>query len=360
MIEINRRELKVLANRISVVARNAGVVQPLMGEAKDGVLTLWYNGMDLIIWHTIEVDGDLGLFSIPHDKFVRLIDAWNGETVKLKVNDDSSLTISSGRSRVKITHYEGAFDEIDDVPEGELIGTLSSDIIDSIKESRSFTAKTNLGRPELENTRVYTTDSQINVMASDSYHFYNYASDYGQDFNDDFMLPDNSSLVLATLLSNDMLVKLYAIGDSYLLVETDDGFTLRVTKGKGMYPNVDRVLTQEFTPYFTFLSSELLEAIKVGNVLSTDDTVLIEFDQEGGIKLNFIKSEAESELYLENIAFYDESDLKVTLRLSLLTHALGVLDSDKLIFMRNSDARTVSLVDPNDVNLKILIIETYF
>ena len=105
MIEINRRELKVLANRISVVARNAGVVQPLMGEAKDGVLTLWYNGMDLIIWHTIEVDGDLGLFSIPHDKFVRLIDAWNGETVKLKVNDDSSLTISSGRSRVKITHY---------------------------------------------------------------------------------------------------------------------------------------------------------------------------------------------------------------------------------------------------------------
>ena len=346
MIELNRRELKTVANRISVVARNAGVSQPLMGEAKDGILTLWYNGMDIVIWHTIEVDNDLGLFSIPHDKFVRLVDAWNGETVKLRVNDDSSLTISCGRSRVKIPYYEGAFDELDDVPEGDLIGTLSGDIIDSIRESQSFISKTNLGRPELENTRVYTLDSQINVMASDSYHFYNYSSDYGQDFSDDFMLPNNSAQVLSTLLSNDMLVKMYALGDSYLIVETDDSFTLKVTKGKGMYPDVGRALTQEFTPYFTFLSSEMLEAVRVGNVLSNDDTVCINFDQEGGIVMNFPKSEAPSDLYLENISFYDESDLTVTLRLSLLTHALGVLDSDKLIFMRNPDTRTISLVDP--------------
>ena len=359
MLEVNRSELKVLANRVSVVARNAGLSQPLMGEAKDGVLTLWYNGMDIVLWNAMDVNDDLELFSIPHDKFVRLINTWNTETIKLS-STKGGLTMQSGRSRVKIPHYEGAFDEIEEVPDGNYQGSITGKSINAIKVAPSFVSKVNIGRPELQTMWMSSDDRGFRVVASDSYHFYEHRGDFTHDGSGTLnsMIPINSLQVLSTLLSSDMNVGLYGIGDNYILLESDDNFTLKISIGGGQYPDVARVVELDYVPYFNFSATELLEAVKVGNVLSDDDSILLTFGEEGGIKMDFPRSVAEVEMYLDDVQYHPNAeDLSVSLLLRYLTHALNVFESDSLVFKRNSEFKATSIADTASDDTFISIIE---
>ena len=355
MISLSRNELKVVANRLSVVARNAGASQPLMGEAKDGVLTLWYNGMDIVIWHIIEgVSEDMDLFSVPIDRFVGLVNSLTYDEIKLSVTNDS-LNVQGGRSRVKIPFYGGAFDEIEEIPEGtsELMW-LPVGIAGAFKNAPNFTAKTGAGNLAYTTIHLSVQDDKFLVTATDQYRMYRQMFDKPRTWTGELnaMIPKNVGDTLAVLLSDDMRIGITQLERGYMLFETDDGFTLRTATNNLNYPNVDRAFTQEFNDYFSFNKSEFLSLLKMDDVLSDENKIEVKRVGEDIIlsipkrDLNDFGVDIEAELYLEEIELFTDDEFIMHLNIPFLTQIVKLCESDELVFKRSVDGKRIEVHDP--------------
>ncbi len=117
MITVDRKDITKALKKVASVARVTSHKAPVMGEASEGSLKLWYSSFNLSIWESLdveEIDAEL-TFSCPVETLTSLVSSWSSDTVTLESGDNNTLIIRSGRSNVTVPYYEGIFDDIEEL-----------------------------------------------------------------------------------------------------------------------------------------------------------------------------------------------------------------------------------------------------
>ena len=334
MITVDRKDITKALKKVASVARVTSHEAPVMGEASEGSLRLWYSSFNLSIWESLdveEIDEEL-TFSCPVETLTSLVSSWSSDTVTLESGDNNTLIIRSGRSNVTVPYYEGIFDDIEELPDTESVAELSGDILSNLEVAQRFTARTE-DRPTLTCVLFQTTPpDRIEIIASDAFHFYHrvFTGPVNEGDSRQLLIPNKNA---------DFLKKLFGVRDTLIMEQADNDYILFRGPTSDVlsavfneeYPDVSSIIEDAGTELFTFRRDVLLDIISIGDVLS--DNAVLELTQEGdSVLASFPRNVSESELYLDDVKMVLGLKKPIYLDITFLRQCLEVLDSERLSF----------------------------
>lgn len=353
MITVDRKDFSTALKKIAAISRITKRATPVMGEASEGSLLLWYSSFNISLWESLdveEIDQELS-FSCPVEILTSLVSSWSSDTVVLEAGEYQTLIVRSGRSNVTVPYYGGVFDEIEEVPDVVAVTELSGTILSYLEEAQKFTARTE-DRPTLTCVLLQTTPpDRIELIASDAFHFYHRIFK-GPVFEESRLLIPNKNA--------DFLKKLFGVGDTLSVGRADNDYILFRGPTSDVlsavfneeYPDVGPILEDSGVELFVFRKEALEEIVAIGGVLS--DNAVLELTQEGdSIYAAFPRNVSESELYLDDVKMVKGLSKPIYIDITFLKSCLDVLDSEWLSF-REMASGSIRLIG-TDLNVATML-----
>lgn len=333
-MRVEKAPLAKAINRLALGARHTAHDSPLMGELGDGKLWLWYPNFDISIWISVPVDGGEGpfIFSIPIEMMIKVLSSFSAATISMDVDDDGALTIRAGKNRVKIQKYEGLFDTIDAIPDGNLIAKIvdSGPMLSSLGDALNFVAKTE-ERPFLSCVNVSIGAQKMEIVASDSFHMYSNSVSIDNIGEGTFLIPAHSVEILSKLLPKAD-IDVYQTTNGYVLFRHLDDLAVWVAPFNGQYPNLVPLLQDDGDAILWCPRNSLMDALKIGAILSANNILKLE-QKDDSIYVSFPRNVTESDVYLEN-AVIEGSLEPIYLSIPFLTHCVDAVSGEGLFLGR--------------------------
>lgn len=345
MVTVDRRAFSNMLKRIAKVSRTTKQKSPLMGEVIGDTLYIWYSSFDFSVWDEIEVEGaeENFTFSSPIETFSNIVYEWSSETISLGPADNKAIIISSGRSRVTIPYYEGYFDEIENVPDQELLSTTNGILLEFLEISERFAAKTQ-DKPALTCTRLtFDTLGGIDITACDSFRLFNKSIRTPVVQSAEFLIPSKNMAVAAKLFDIEDVLEFYKADNDYLLITNKKGLWVLLASFNEEYPNVDNLISAKDSELFKFKKDNFEEILKVGGLLTQDDS--LKFSQlDDSIFVSFSRSVSDSELFLEGAEIVEGIEDSIKLNINFLKECIDALSSDTELSFRKTDTGHIRIL----------------
>ncbi len=236
-------------------------LQDIHLEVNDHLLSLRATNLELFCEKSIPVKGVVnGACLLQGETLLRIISTFNAKDVTLTcelVNGVFTITTEKGVIEIKTTPYE-------DFPmlptQGEQLGSLPKESIDMLLREVSFCSATTDIKPEISSVFVYTKDSSIYSVATDSYRLAEKNIPNEKDLDFSFLIPQKHIGEILQII-NEEEGDINLSRSENILSLTGNTLTLSIHTITGHFPDYRQLFPKEFTTTVSLSKEELQKAL---------------------------------------------------------------------------------------------------
>jgi DNA polymerase-3 subunit beta len=236
-------------------------LQDIHLEVSGHLLTLRATNLDLFCEKSIPIKGIVnGACLLQGETLLRIISTFSSKDITLTcelVGGVFTITTEKGVIEIKTTPYE----DFPNLPSsGETIGSLPKESITTLLREVSFCSATTDIKPEISSVFVYTKDSFIYSVATDSYRLAEKTIPNEKDLDFSFLVPQKHIGEILQIL-NEEEGDLLLSRSSNIISFTGNTLTLSVHTITGHFPDYRQLFPKEFTTTVTLSKDELQKAL---------------------------------------------------------------------------------------------------
>ncbi len=296
-IEVLRESLhKAIATVLPAVASKSTLPvlsHILLSATDDGRLTLSATNLEVSIQTSVSARVETpGATTLPAKLLSDLIAGLPNMPITLELNDRNQETrIDAGAFKTTIKGIEA-----DEFPTftttGEYIFEMSSADWRVVADQVATSASTEQGRPVLCGVHIFAKDG-VTFEASDSYRLARKRFDRDMA-GIDTLIPATALITARGVFANDADVSLSMANSDALVVLSDGNTILSSRVIDGRFPDIDRIIPQNYTTRIVVPASDLASRIKLAkyvavsssNIVRLDVAVLLDREGKLGIGAN--------------------------------------------------------------------------
>ena len=268
------------------------VLNNVLLTSDDGMLKL--SATDLNITITTHVGASIneeGTICVPAKLFLEVINTLPSGNISCEI-EGAHLVIKTGKVSTKIsTVVAKDFPELPTISEELPFVSLAPKVLADALSVVYFSAAIDSSRPILTGIYSIFKNNKIEFVSVDGFRLSEKIVDCVSELEEEFavVIPAKNLFEVSRIFSNstEPIKIAYNQEDNLMLFESSGIF---VASGilDGDFPDYKRIIPSEKIITSTFLSEELLGAIKLCNVFSKDTTniVIFNFNDDGTIKIS--------------------------------------------------------------------------
>ncbi len=236
-------------------------LQDIHLEVINHLLTLRATNLELFCEKSIPVKGVVnGACLLQGETLLRIISTFNSKDVTLTceiIDGVFTITTQKGIIEIKTTPYE----DFPTLPsQGEQIGVLSKEAIDTLLREVSFCSATTDIKPEISSVYVYTKEDSIYAVATDSYRLAEKTIPNTNDLDFSFLVPQKHIGEILQII-NDEEGDISISRNQNILTLTGATLTLSIHTVTGHFPDYRQLFPKEYTTTVTLSKEELQKAL---------------------------------------------------------------------------------------------------
>lgn len=236
-------------------------LQDIHLEVTNHLLSLRATNLELFCEKSIPIKGIVnGACLLQGETLLRIISTFNSKDITLTcelIGGVFTITTEKGVIEIKTTPYE----DFPTLPaQGETIGSLPKESIDTLLREVSFCSATTDIKPEISSIFVYTKDTSIYSVATDSYRLAEKTIPNEKDLDFSFLIPQKHIGELLQILNEEEGDILLSRSQN-ILSFTGNTLTLSIHTITGHFPDYRQLFPKEFTTTVTLSKEELQKAL---------------------------------------------------------------------------------------------------
>ncbi len=236
-------------------------LQDIHIEVINHLLTLRATNLELFCEKSIPVKGILnGACLLQGETLLRIISTFNTKDITLTceiVDGVFTITTEKGVIEIKTTPYE----DFPTLPlQGDHIGSLPRESINTLLREVSFCSATTDIKPEISSIFIYTKDDLIYSVATDSYRLAEKTIPNNKDLDFSFLIPQKHIGEILQII-NDEEGELMMSKNQSILTLSGATLTLSLHTITGNFPDYRQLFPKEYTTKVTLIKEELQKAL---------------------------------------------------------------------------------------------------
>ena len=236
-------------------------LQDIHLEVTNHLLSLRATNLELFCEKSIPIKGIVnGACLLQGETLLRIISTFNSKDITLVcelVNGVFVITTEKGVIEIKTTPYE----DFPTLPtQGETIGSLPKESINTLLREVSFCSSTTDIKPEISSIFVYTKDTSIYSVATDSYRLAEKVIPNDNDLDFSFLIHQKHIGEILQILNEEEGDILLSRSQN-ILSFTSNTVTLSIHTITGHFPDYRQLFPKEFTTTVTLLKEDLQKAL---------------------------------------------------------------------------------------------------
>jgi DNA polymerase-3 subunit beta len=236
-------------------------LQDIHIEVINHLLTLRATNLELFCEKSIPVKGLVnGACLLQGETLLRIISTFNSKDITLTceiIDGVFTITTEKGVIEIKTTPYED-FPTLP--PQGEQLGSLPKESIDMLLREVSFCSATTDIKPEISSVYVYTKDSSIYAVATDSYRLAEKTIPNDKDLDFSFLVPQKHIGDILQII-NEEEGEIMLSRNQGIVTFTGTTLTLSVHVITGHFPDYRQLFPKEYITTVTLSKDELQKAL---------------------------------------------------------------------------------------------------
>jgi DNA polymerase-3 subunit beta len=236
-------------------------LQDIHIEVINHLLTLRATNLELFCEKSIPVKGLVnGACLLQGETLLRIISTFNSKDITLTceiIDGVFTITTEKGVIEIKTTPYED-FPTLP--PQGDQLGSLPKESIDTLLREVSFCSASTDIKPEISSVYVYTKDASIYAVATDSYRLAEKTIPNDKDLDFSFLIPQKHIGEILQILSEEEGEIMLSRNQS-IITFTGTTLTLSVHTITGHFPDYRQLFPKEYTTTVTLSKDELQKAL---------------------------------------------------------------------------------------------------
>jgi len=236
-------------------------LQDIHLEVINHLLTLRATNLELFCEKSFPVKGIVnGACLLQGETLLRIISTFNSKDITLMceiVDGVFVITTEKGVIELKTTPYE----DFPTLPtQGEVLGSLPQTTISSLLREVSFCSATTDIKPEISSVFIYTKDSSIYSVATDSYRLAEKVIPNVNDLDFSFLIPQKHIGEILQIISEEE-GDLQLSRNESIITLTGNTLTLSIHTILGHFPDYKQLFPKEYLTTVTLSKEELQKAL---------------------------------------------------------------------------------------------------
>lgn len=236
-------------------------LQDIHLEVINHLLTLRATNLELFCEKSVPVKGIVnGACLLQGETLLRIISTFNAKDITLTceiIDGVFTITTQKGIIELKTTPYE----DFPTLPsQGEQIGSLPKESIDTLLREVSFCSATTDIKPEISSVYVYTKEDSIFAVATDSYRLAEKTIPNNNDLDFSFLVPQKHIGEILQII-NDEEGDIVISRNQNILTLTGSSLTLSIHTVTGHFPDYRQLFPKEYTTTVSLSKEELQKAL---------------------------------------------------------------------------------------------------
>ncbi len=236
-------------------------LQDIHLELDTHLLTLRATNLELFCEKSIPVKGlTNGQCLLQGETLLRIISTFQSRdtTLMCEVHEGVfSITTEKGVIEIKTTPYED-FPTL--LAQGETIGTLSKETINTLFKEVSFCAATTEIKPEIASLYLYTKNDLIYAVATDSYRLAEKTVTNETGLECSLLIPQKHIGEILQIINEEEGDLILSLNESILSIASQN-LTLSIHTITGQFPDYQQLFPKEFTTNSAIAKEELQKAL---------------------------------------------------------------------------------------------------
>lgn len=240
---------------------SSNYLQDIHLELDTHLLTLRATNLELFCEKSIPVKGLMnGSCLLQGEMLLRIISTFQSKDITLSceiIDGVFSITTEKGVIEIKTTPYE----DFPTLPkQGITIGTLSKENINMLLREVSFCAATTEIKPEISSVYLYTKDSYIFSVSTDSYRLAEKKIPNDNEIECSLLIPQKHIAEILQIINEETQDLVLSINESILSFSSSN-LTLSIHTITGQFPDYTQLFPKEFTTTVEISKEELSKAL---------------------------------------------------------------------------------------------------
>ena len=236
-------------------------LQDIHLEVINHLLTLRATNLELFCEKSIPVKGMVnGACLLQGETLLRIISTFNSKDITLTceiIDGVFTITTEKGVIEIKTTPYE----DFPTLPlQGDLIGSLPKESIDVLLREVSFCSATTDIKPEISSIFIFTKDTLIYAVATDSYRLAEKTISNDKDLDFSFLIPQKHIGEILQII-NDEEGEIMLSKNQSILTLSGTTLTLSIHTITGHFPDYKQLFPKEYTTTVSLSKEELKKAL---------------------------------------------------------------------------------------------------
>ncbi|CDQ41939.1 DNA polymerase III subunit beta [Virgibacillus salexigens] len=292
-------------------------------------------------------------------KLSSMVNSMPRKNIKLSIHA-SNAVISAGRTSFELKTLDSLeFPQFMDNIEGPEV-KLHSDVLKRMYVKTTFAASTLETRPALTGVQHKVKDKRFSLAATDSYRLATITQELDEEVEEiNTVIPAPALSEIQKQLDDSVSQVSIRFSKSSVAYSFDNGTTIISRVIDSPYPDISKLIPDQFTTEIQFRVDEIRELVKRAMLVDQENSVQLLVKAEA-LQARFISRESEKAGFVEDISPTEGEgkDVKLGLNIRYLLDTLNHHSPNSLIkmqFVSNSRPIIIRLVDGDQDNLDLVL-----
>ena len=329
-------------------------LQDIHCEVVNHLLTLRATNLELFCEKSIPVKGLInGACLLQGETLLRIISTFNSKDITLVceiVDGVFIITTEKGVIEIKTTPYE----DFPTLPtQGEHIGSLPQEVISTLLKEVSFCSATTDIKPEISSVFIYTKDSSIYSVATDSYRLAEKTVPNTNELDFSFLIPEKHIGEIVQIISEETGDLIISRNQS-VITFTGNTLTLSIHTITGHFPDYRQLFPKEYTTTVTLSKEELQKSLLLTTFFNEQYSQVECVFTEGKCTLH-TKSDKVGQVTYSIQATKTGDDIEVKYNNKFFLEVLSHIEGDTLTCMFTTPNKPLFIQGKKDISFTYLL-----
>jgi DNA polymerase-3 subunit beta len=329
-------------------------LQDIHLEISSHLLTLRATNLELFCEKSIPVKGIVnGACLLQGETLLRIISTFNSKDITLTcelIDGVFTITTEKGVIEIKTTPYE----DFPTLPvSGEQIGSLPQTAITGLLKDVSFCSATTDIKPEIASVFLYTRDTFIYSVATDSYRLAEKSIHNDKELDFSFLIPEKHIGEILQII-NEENEDLILFKNQSIMTLSGSSLTLSIHTITGHFPDYKQLFPKEHTTTISLSKEELQKALLLTTFFNEQYSQVECIFTEGKCTLHS-KSEKVGQVTHTIKALKEGEDIEVKYNNKFFLEVLPHFEGDALTCMFTTPNKPLFIQSKQDLTFTYLL-----
>jgi len=335
------------ASRATSKAGHSFTYQGMLLELNGDHLTVTGSDLDLTIQTRLEVRGsESGKVLVPAKLFVDVVRSLPLGGVDVELSEQNVVIESADNKSEFIVKAMATTDYIEvPVVEAEPVNLKAAEFVEGLKQVIPAARKDD-SRPILTGVLVATKDSDLRLVATDSYRLgLTCLSNLAIDVDEKGVIVPSRAFDEITKLMERSEELTLSLDENTAVFDLED-ITVTTRLINGEFPSYEGLIPTDHPNKLVADRSEMLDAIRRVRLVGDSDTPIRINMKEGSLTLSSTTEVREAKATIENMS-YEGEDLLIAFNAEYLNDGVKVLESEKITLLTADALKPALLQEEN-------------